>query len=999
MDNKLSQSRILTYYVRKSIDKEEIVNNISRHFAIIIFLLVSHSLSAQDYKIHGYVIDNIYKQPIPGMHVSLLRLDSTQVSVCHTTYDGITYEDKTYDKHPSETAFLLPVKEEGKYILRFSMIGYQTTYKDINVQFSKRSRNIEVGSFEIREQVYKLKETSIVATKIKMVLKGDTVQYNADVFQLAEGSMLDALVEQLPGVELKDGGRIFVNGKYVEELLLNGKNFYKGDPKIALENLPSYMVNNIKVYDKAGDMSLFANRDMGDKKYVMDVRLKKIYSIGWIANAEVGGGTEERYMTRLFGLRFTPNSRLVTFANLNNMNDNRRPGKYGDWHPGNTPTGLQTTKVGGLSYSLESRMGKRLLKIETDNKIEHYDVNKVENTNSTTFLSDNDIFNRSYTQSRNKQTVYKTQANIDFWENSDFWKAKYSLKLNESLYYQTSQSSSFNKLGTFSSNPSELPFGNRLDSIFAPDMGNAYRQILINRLQQESMSNGNFLNNYTEFGGMTKVGKNDDILSVYASFEYQRKSMDSYTTRKLDYFSSSDISSSDYRNQYFNQPSHRHRYKINTQYNCQLNDNLQVYAYYIFDDDYKSDKNFLYRLDRLPEWETESASHTLGTLPSTTDALQSAIDLQNSYDSKIHEIQHTFGLRVQASTKNKKIHLMSYLFSDALKQKLEYHRNGHFYPLTRNSFLPRPDARVTMKTKLGDFQVYYQMKSLTPTLTYLLDIRNDSDPLHISLGNMELHNSHTHTTELTFRRNNQKRQSNFFFYSGFRYTKDAIAMGLIYNRETGVRTTRPDNINGNYVINHMINYGQALGKKQRWRIDTRTNIFYNHNVDLTGIENATRSLRSVVYNLYLSENVNLDYRLSSKFSIGAKATWTWTHAISKREDFNTINASDFNYGLTAQIELPWKMQLGTDLTQYSRRGYEDPEMNNDELVWNARLSKSCMKGNLTFMLDGFDILGNLSNVRRTLNAQGRTESYYNVIPRYAMLHVMYKLNIQPKKKK
>ena len=224
-------------------------------------------------------------------------------------------------------------------------------------------------------------------------------------------------------------------------------------------------------------------------------------------------------------------------------------------------------------------------------------------------------------------------------------------------------------------------------------------------------------------------------------------------------------------------------------------------------------------------------------------------------------------------------------------------------------------------------------------------------------------------------------------------------MGLIYNRETGVRTNRPDNINGNYVINHMINYGQALGKKQRWRIDTRTNIFYNHNVDLTGIENATRSLRSVVNNLYLSENVNLDYRLSSKFSIGAKATWTWTHAISKREDFNTINANDFNYGLTTQIELPWKMQLGTDLTQYSRRGYEDPEMNNDELVWNARLSKSCMKGNLTFMLDGFDILGNLSNVRRTLNAQGRTESYYNVIPRYAMLHVMYKLNIQPKKKK
>ena len=92
------------------------------------------------------------------------------------------------------------------------------------------------------------------------------------------------------------------------------------------------------------------------------------------------------------------------------------------------------------------------------------------------------------------------------------------------------------------------------------------------------------------------------------------------------------------------------------------------------------------------------------------------------------------------------------------------------------------------------------------------------------------------------------------------------------------------------------------------------------------------------------------------------------------------------------------MQLGTDLTEYSRRGYEDHSMNTNELVWNARLAKRVLHGNLTFMLDGFDILGNLSNVRRTINAQGRTESYYNVIPSYVMLHAIYRLNIQPKKK-
>ncbi|MBF0728588.1 outer membrane beta-barrel protein [Bacteroides acidifaciens] len=974
-------------------------NVILRYFIAMVFLLVSCFLSAQERTIYGFVVDNSHKQPIPGMHVTLLRLDSTQVSVCNTVYSGTTYEDKIYDKHPSEAVFRLPVKEEGKYILRFSMIGYQTTYKNINVQFRKRWNEVWVGTFEIGEQVYKLKETSIVATKIKMVLKGDTIQYNADAFQLAEGSMLDALVEQLPGTELKNGGQIYVNGKYVEELLLNGKSFFKGDPTVALENLPAYMVNKVKVYEKAGDMSLFTNKDLGDNKYVMDVHLKKQYSIGWMANAEVGGGTEDRYMARLFGLRFTPNSRLAVFANLNNMNDNRRPGRNGDWRPSDTPTGLQTTQVGGLSYSLEKKVGKKLLKIETDNKVEHYDVDKVVNSNNVTFLSNGDLFSRSYTQSQHKQTVYKTETSINFWEDRELWKAKYSLWFDESFHYMTSDFSSFNRLGTFSSNPSELSTGNMLDSLFAPNMGNAYRQILINRQQQESVGNNDLLSNSTSIMGMTKVGKNADVLSLSASFEYQKKGNNNYNKRSLDYFSSSEIASTDYRNQCLNQPFHRHRYKISAQYHYDINENSRVYAYYTFDDDYKSDKSHLYRLDRLQGWETENTSLPLGTLPSTTDALQTAIDLRNSYDSELHEIQHTFGLRIQAGTKNKKIRIDSYLFADALKQKLDYHRNNQFYPLTRNSFLPRPDARVTMKTKAGEIELYYQMKNLSPTVTYLLDIRDDSDPLNISLGNAELHNSHTHTTELKFRRNNQKKQSNFYFYSGFRYTKNAIAMGLTYNRETGVRTIQPDNINGNYAINHIINYGQALGKKQRWRIDTHTSIFYNHNVDLVGVEGATKSIRSIVNNLYLAQSLKLDYRLSSKFNIGAKAEYNWTYATSRREDFNTIRATDFNYGLTSQVELPWKLQLSTDITQYSRRGYEDPEMNKDELIWNARLSKSCMKGNLTFMLDGFDILGNLSNVRRTLNAQGRTESYYNVIPRYAMLHVIYKLNIQPKKKK
>ena len=162
---------------------------------------------------------------------------------------------------------------------------------------------------------------------MKFYNKGDTLVFNADAFQLSEGSMLDGLIRQLPGVELKDDGRIYVNGKYVESLLLNGEDFFSKDRQIMLDNLPAYMVKNVKVYDKSSLRGEMVHKKLGDETFVMDVHLKKEYNIGWIANAEVGGGTHDRYLARLFALRFTNHSRVTFFGNLNNLNDARRPGE------------------------------------------------------------------------------------------------------------------------------------------------------------------------------------------------------------------------------------------------------------------------------------------------------------------------------------------------------------------------------------------------------------------------------------------------------------------------------------------------------------------------------------------------------------------------------------------------------------------------------------------------------------------------------------------------
>ncbi len=178
-----------------------------------------------------------------------------------------------------------------------------------------------------------LSEVTVTASKVKFYNKGDTIVYNADAFVLAEGTMLDGLLRQMPGVELKDDGRIFVNGEYVEELLLNGKDFFKGNNKVMLENIGAYTVKNVEVYRKQKDIDRVLGKGFGEKSLAMDVKLKKEYNQGMMLNAEAGYGSDDRYLGRLFGLWFSDHARVSAVGNINNLNDDRKPGEQTGFDP------------------------------------------------------------------------------------------------------------------------------------------------------------------------------------------------------------------------------------------------------------------------------------------------------------------------------------------------------------------------------------------------------------------------------------------------------------------------------------------------------------------------------------------------------------------------------------------------------------------------------------------------------------------------------------------
>lgn len=198
------------------------------------------------------------------------------------------------------------------------------------------------------EKEAELGEITVRATRVKLCYKGDTLEVDARAFQLSEGSMLESLVRNIPGAELKDNGDIYMNGKKVDYLTLNGKDFFKGNNRVMLDNLPYYTVDRLQFYHQRSERSLIAGKDVERQDYIMNVKLKQEYNTGYLGNVEVGVGTHERWLGRGFALRFTDNSRLSLFGNVNNINDKREPGGNGSWENTHSPEGnTKTYQVGG----------------------------------------------------------------------------------------------------------------------------------------------------------------------------------------------------------------------------------------------------------------------------------------------------------------------------------------------------------------------------------------------------------------------------------------------------------------------------------------------------------------------------------------------------------------------------------------------------------------------------------------------------------------------------
>ena len=837
-----------------------------------------------------------------------------------------------------------------------------------------------------------LNEVIVKATKVKFTYKGDTLVFNANAFNMPEGSMLGSLIKQLHGVELKDNGEIYVNGRKIDNLLLNGKDFFKGDNKVILDNLSNYMVQNVEVYEKPTEKSEWLGYDVDKKEYTMDVKLKRKYTAGYTANASLGSGTEKRYKGRAFGLRFTNNSRIVAFADLNNVNESRSPGNEGEWDPTKLYTGELNLKKAGASLFIEQK--DKIWQEKAQVATGFTDHTNISHSAKESFLNTGNVFQRSMEQGYNKS--FQIGATNEFTWKKPFWlRSVIQIHFTNGNNHRQSQYAQFNDTPNhFGSTPQIL------DSVYSDFATTELINILTTRSKQQQKKGDKtyYMNLNLDFGKKLPWGDNIDlyIKTNYSRNIYNIKDLLSNDT----YGKASHPVDNDFRNRYHD--AHKKDFYIDSQakYAIHSSNNWNYEGYVKFLHDYNYSDLGIFRLDRLEGWGAGSGQN-IDALPSTRDSILQAIDAGNSNETTYCRMKYAPGARIFLQKESEGE-------SEWFCIDLPFHMENRKYFYTslvtdtlvrRSEFIPTPFVEYSRQTHNYDHRYYakYSMSYYLPSMSHFVNVKNDIDPLNIYVSNPKLKPAIHHELVMEHNRRNRINNQNISVGMSVWFRQKSFANGYTYNTENGVRTYRTENVDGNWNAGGFLNFGRSIDKQRHWNWQTLTDFRYERNVDIAGTEEKIGNEQlNKVNNWWFKEYARLTFQWNN-MKIGANGHVQFRTLNSRSQNFRSINTWDYNYGLTCEYHLPLSLELASDIKVYSRLGYGDSSMNTNDLVWNASLSRSFLKKQIMVKIEGYDLLNQLSTTYSSYNAQGRIETWYNSIPSYLMLHLAWKLNVTPRK--
>ncbi len=941
-----------------------------KSFLLAILLLMTTIAFAQKREISGFLVDSESKEPLSLATVQLLKMDSTFISGAMSNDSG---------------KFVIQAPANDKYLLKVTSVGYIPAVKRIQMQ---DDHDLNMGLLQVLANSTLLKEAVVKAQALKVTVKEDTFIYNSAAYRTPEGSTIEELVKRLPGAQVDDDGKITINGKEVKKILVDGKEFMTGDTKTAMKNIPTSIIEKVKAYDQKSDLARVTGIDDGDEQTVLDFGTKPGNNKGLMTNVDVGVGTKDRYSSRLFGGYFNSDWRVFGMGNANNVNDMGFGGRGGGFGRGRN--GLNASKMAGVNINYEK---KDTLKVDGSVRWNHSDGDAYSKTSSENFVSTVGSFSNSINQNYSRGNSWNAQFRVEWTPDTMtniMFRPTMSYSTNDGL--SASQSASFNEDPyTYVTSP--------LDELAALSADS----VVVNSNKNSSMSYSKNKN----FGAMLqfnrKLNSKGRNVTLRADANYSDSESNSLSMNNVHLYQMKDRYGNDstyQTNRYSLTPSKNWNYTLQATYSEPLWKGAFLQLRYRFKYSYsKSDRN-TYDFSNLGEDFFSSLSTGYRMWNNYLDylATETGMPYSDYLDKDLSRFSeyknYTHSIELMLRMIRTKWQFNAGVLAQPQKSHYVQDYQGVSADTTRNVFNVSPtfDFRYRFN-KVSNLRLNYRASTSQPSISDLLDIYDDSDPLNISTGNPGLKPSFTQRFSLFYNSYFQQTKQAAMAHVNFSTTNNSISRRVTYNDVTGGRLTRPENINGNWDLNAALMFNTPLDSAGNWNVNTFTNFSYNNNVGYVTLGRNQDSQKNTTKDMNINERLSASYR-NDWLEVEFDGSLNYRHSRNQLQATSNLDTWQFSYGLNFNVQAPWGTTLATDVHMSSRRGYSDASLNTNEFVWNAQLSQSFLKGKpLTIMLQFYDILHNQSNFSRSISASQRTDTEYNAINSYAMLHINYRLNL------
>lgn len=908
------------------------MNNILKRFLFLFLAVLGFSFTALAQSggtISGKLIDGETQQAVSLANIRVLKQsDSTFIA-------GKASDDKG--------VFSISVPNRGAYIVHISFIGYNDVYQNVNITNS--NRNVKLGDIELSSDNILLSETVVTAKAAEIVVRGDTLEYNADSYKVTESAVVEDLLKKMPGVEIDNNGKITVNGREVKRIMVDGEEFFSTDPKVASKNLPAKMVDKLQVVDRKTEIAQMTGFDDGEEETIINLTVRPGMKEGLFGNSFAGYGSKERYEANAMVNYMKDKNQYSFLGGINNTNNagfsdiasntfggmGGRGGRGGGGMFGG-PSGIATSGNAGGNFSVQMnekfKLGGNTRFGYTDN-----------NTNSTEFTQNLLSSGNTLEDERSSSNSKSQNFNIDL-------RMEWEPDTNTTI-------------------------------IFRPEFG------LYNNRRFET---GDFLTTLEQIGDTINYGN-----SRYASdgngnsmrFELNVSRNLNKPGRVISAQISTDMSDnkntgSSISNTYYN--GTRPDDLIDQQFtNTSKNNAWRGYISYVEPIGKNNYLQFAYNY-RQNNSQSDRDTRSLDDAGRYT-VLDSTYSrrLENSFVNQRIELNfravrakydYMLGVSVQPSSSKSNTFIGTRQIGDVKQEVVNY----------------SPMAQLNYRwSRTHNLRLRYFGNTDQPSVSQLSPVVDVTDPLNIRYGNPNLKPSFNHRMFIRYQNSNPQKASSVTSFVNFGYVANDIVSSTVTDRSTGRKETTYKNVSGNWNANGRLMINRPL-KNIKFSVFSMSFASYNHT---NGFSNNEANLNRRVN---LMQVLGLNYR-SDVLDFGIRGNINYNTV--KNSLKGQQNQEYFNYGTSANttIYLPWNVSIESDISYRTNSGYADGYQQS-EWLWNASVQKQLFKqknGTLRFKI--YDILQQRSNINRSVTSNYIRDTTTNTLTSYFMVHFIYRFNI------